>query len=123
MNLIKKTALHGKHMCVATGLALCCWLGMGNTAYAADTRLAIEHLGDGQSIVRIEHPSSYLLLPVEEGVEESKVYVIVNNEVIKNLNVRLARKQVDYFVPLSLQAANGQSVVVNVQLAPGGSIC
>ena len=82
MNLIKKTALHGKHMCVATGLALCCWLGMGNTAYAADTRLAIEHLGDGQSIVRIEHPSSYLLLPVEEGVEESKVYVIVNNEVI-----------------------------------------
>ena len=123
MNLIRKTALHGKHLCVAAGLALCCWLGMGNRAYAADARLAIQHLGDGQSIVRIEHPSSYLLLPIEESAEESKVYVIVNNEVIKSLNVRLARKQVDYFVPLALQATNGQPVAVNVQLAPEGSIC
>ena len=91
--------------------------------YAADTRLAIRHLGDGHSIVRIEHPSAYLLLPVEERAEESKVYVIVNNEVVRSLNVRLARGQVDYFVPLSLAETKGQAVAINVQLAPESSVC
>ena len=123
MTFIQKTALHGKHLCAAISLALYGLFGMETSANAADNRLQIQHLGDGHSLVRIQQPSNYLLLPVQEDAPESKVYLIVDNEVEKNLNVRLARERVDYFVPLSLHAIYGQPMAINVQLAPEGSIC
>jgi len=46
----------------------------------------IKHLGDGQSIVQIENQKKFLLLPVEEAAPEAKLYMIADNDVVRNMN-------------------------------------
>ena len=70
--------------------------------YAAERTIDIKHLGEGQSIVRVDARAKYLLLPVEESSPESKLYMIVDNDVVRTFNVRLAVNKVDYFVPVSI---------------------
>ena len=70
--------------------------------YAAERTIDIKHLGEGQSIVRVDARAKYLLLPVEESSPESKLYMIVDNDVVRTFNVRLAVNKVDYFVPVDL---------------------
>lgn len=89
----------------------------------ADGKLVIKHLGDGQSLVQADAPARYLLLPVEEAAPESRLYMIVNNDVVSTLNVRLARNRVEYFVPLQLTAYAGKSISFNFQLIPDEAIC
>ena len=55
---------------------------------------------DHQAMVRLDQAKRYLLLPVEEKEEIANVRVIVNNQTVKNFNVRLAVDKVDYYVPL-----------------------
>ena len=59
-------------------------------------------LGDHHAMVRIEEGKPILLLPVEEKEENANVRVIVDNENVKNFNVRLAVDKVDYYVPLKV---------------------
>jgi hypothetical protein len=63
--------------------------------YAAERTIDIKHLGEGQSIVRVDAQAKYLLLPVEESSPESKLYMIVDNDVVRTFNVRLAVNKVD----------------------------
>lgn len=98
------------------------WLTSGALAQGAGN-LEIRHLGEGQSIVRVESPSRYLLLPVQESSPESKLYMIVDNDVVKTMNVRLAADRVDYFVPVDLEGYTGKNVSFNFQLTPEASIC
>ena len=57
---------------------------------AINPPFVIKHLGDGQSIVQIENQKKFLLLPVEEASPEAKLYMIADNDVVRNMNVRLA---------------------------------
>ena len=67
----------------------------------------------------------FLLLPVQENAPEGKVNIIVNNEfqLEQNINIRLAREKVDYYVPLDLSAYQGKSVSVDVTGMPASSLC
>ena len=109
-------------MCVAAGLVLSS-SAIPPSCYAADSGLEIKHLGGGQCIVRIDQPTRYLLLPVEESSPESKLYMIVDNDVVKALNVRLAMNGIDYYVPVDLSEYAGQPVSFNFQLAPEAAVC
>lgn len=86
----------------------------------------ISHLVNEQNIVLIkDSESKYLLLPVQENAPEGKVNIIVNNEfqLEQNINIRLAREKVDYYVPLDLSAYQGKSVSVDVTGMPVSSLC
>lgn len=86
----------------------------------------ISHLVNEQNIVLIkDSESKYLLLPVQENAPEGKVNIIVNNEfqLEQNINIRLAREKVDYYVPLDLSAYQGKSVSVDVTGMPASSLC
>lgn len=83
----------------------------------------IKHLGDGQSIVQINEKKKYLLLPIEESSPEAKLYMIVDNDVVHSMNVRLAINKVDYFVPVDLSRFNSQHLSFNLQLVPDSAIC
>ena len=109
-----------KYVCLACMAASLTWLT--GAAYAAGN-LEIRHLGEGQSIVRLESPSRYLLLPVQESSPESKLYMIVDNDVVKTMNVRLAADKVDYFVPVDLAGYAGKNISFNFQLTPEASVC
>lgn len=86
----------------------------------------ISHLVNEQNIVLIkDSESKYLLLPVQENAPEGKVNIVVNNELQleQNINIRLAREKVDYYVPLDLSAYQGKSVSVDVTGMPASSLC
>lgn len=110
-----------KQMCMTTAVAT---LSLAFTpCLAADNNLEIKHLGEGQSIVRLDANAKYLLLPVEEASQESKLYMIIDNDVVKTLNVRLAVNKVDYFVPVDLSAYADKNISFNFQLTPSTAIC
>ena len=91
--------------------------------YAAERTIDIKHLGEGQSIVRVDARAKYLLLPVEESSPESKLYMIVDNDVVRTFNVRLAVNKVDYFVPVDLSGYADKHISFNFQLAPESALC
>ena len=90
---------------------------------AINPPFVIKHLGDGQSIVQIENQKKFLLLPVEEAAPEAKLYMIADNDVVRNMNVRLAINKVDYFVPVDLSGFDNKSLSFNFQLISDTAIC
>lgn len=90
---------------------------------AQNKDFTVKHLGEGQSIVQVDTPKKYLLLPVEEASPESKIYMIVNNDVVNTMNVRLAVHKVDYFVPVHLSAYADKNISFNFQMIPESALC
>ena len=88
--------------------------------------VTISHLVNEQNIVLIkDSESKYLLLPVQENAPEGKVNIVVNNEfqLEQNINVRLAREKVDYYVPYDISAYVGQDISIDIQGMPSSSLC
>lgn len=100
-------------------------LGLSLTVQGAENRVAVKHLANEQNIILLDSVKKFLLLPVQENAPEGKVNIIVNNEfqLEQNINIRLAREKVDYYVPLDLSAYQGKSVSVNVTGMPASSLC
>ncbi|WP_280746166.1 MULTISPECIES: GH32 C-terminal domain-containing protein [unclassified Parabacteroides] len=96
---------------------------LGATAQAQEKGLEVHYLGDQRSQVRIETPRKYLLLPVEEGADNSWVNILVDNEMVKGLDVRLAVNKVDYFVPVDLSAWKGETILFNCPGVPESAVC
>lgn len=82
-------------------------------------------MANEQNIILLDSLKKFLLLPVQENAPEGKVNIIVNNEfqLEQNINIRLAREKVDYYVPLDLSAYQGKSVSVDVTGMPASSLC
>ena len=82
-------------------------------------------MANEQNIILLDSVKKFLLLPVQENAPEGKVNIIVNNEfqLEQNINIRLAREKVDYYVPLDLSAYQGKSVSVDVTGMPASSLC
>lgn len=100
-------------------------LGLSLTVQGAENRVAVKHLANEQNIILLDSVKKFLLLPVQENAPEGKVNIIVNNEfqLEQNINIRLAREKVDYYVPLDLSAYQGESVSVDVTGMPASSLC
>lgn len=56
------------------------------------TNFTIQEIGDKKLILQGAMDHNYILLPIEDDSEISKLNVIVNNQSVKQLNVRLATK-------------------------------
>lgn len=102
------------------GVVACCSTLM---TYAKDERLSISYLGNGQSFVRPMKMQKYLLLPIEEKAGEARLSLIVNNQTIQTINVRLAVNQVDYFVPFELSGYDMDKIVLDVHGVKEDAIC
>ncbi|MCQ2239015.1 MAG: DUF4980 domain-containing protein [Bacteroidaceae bacterium] len=74
--------------------------------------LKIERLAGDYVNIRVSanEQSKYLLLPVEEKMPESQISIIANNDLVRNINVKLAVNRVDYFVPILLDEFRGKNV-------------
>ena len=83
--------------------------------------IEINHLGTNNTLVRVSDDSRYLLLPVEEGVDDAKVDVLLNGTPETTIYVRLARNKVDYYVPFDLSRYKDSDILLNVVTAQGRS--
>lgn len=100
-------------------------LGLSLTVQGAENSMVVKHLANEQNIILLDSVKKFLLLPIQENAPEGKVNIIVNNEfqLEQNINIRLAREKVDYYVPLDLSAYQGKSVSVDVTGMPVSSLC
>ncbi|MBQ7988786.1 MAG: DUF4980 domain-containing protein [Bacteroidaceae bacterium] len=60
--------------------------------------------------------SKYLLLPVEEKAPEARLKLIVDGQLRRNIDVRMALHKIDYFVPLMLDEFRGHDLVMQVHM-------
>lgn len=100
-------------------------LGLSLAVQGAENSLVIRHLANEQNIILLDSAKKFLLLPVQENAPEGKVNIIINNELQleQNINVRLAREKVDYYVPLDLSAYQGKTISIDVAGMPSSSLC
>lgn len=100
-------------------------LGLSLTVQGAENRVVVKHLANEQNIILLDSLKKFLLLPVQENAPEGKVNIVVNNELQlgQNINVRLAREKVDYYVPYDISAYAGQDISIDIQGMPSSSLC
>ena len=87
-------------------------------AIAQDLR--VDDLGNRNVIVRVNDlTKNFLLLPVQEDVHESAIFVTVNGVAEPVRHVRLAVDRVDYMVPLDLKPYAGKTVALDIHIGDG----
>ena len=86
-------------------------IGICRAQYAG---LKIHYLGANHSLVQVQEPQKYLLLPVEEAAPEATVNVLVNNKADQSFQVRLAVNRIDYLVPFALEQYKGKTVTFDI---------
>jgi levanase/fructan beta-fructosidase len=55
-----------------------------------------------RAMLKVKAQKKYLMLPVEDNADGANIQVIGKNSLVKSLNVRLARRKTDYYVPLEI---------------------
>ena len=96
--------------------AACLMLMASATTSAFAQKMNIEHKGD-TTIIKVENPTKYLLLPIQEEKDEAQVILSTGDKEDTWMDVRLAQNGVDYFVPFSLEKnAAGKLVKGNVAI-------
>ena len=83
------------------------------TAAAADG-IEMNHLSTTNTLVRVNSDARYLLLPVQESIDDARVNVLVDGNLTKTIYVRLAKSKTDFFVPFDLTPYRGHKVVLDV---------
>lgn len=101
-------------MSMLTGLA-------GTLALSAADGVTINHLGTNNTLVRVTDDARYLLLPVEESVDDATVNLLLDGKPESTIYVRLARNKVDYYVPLDISRYKDGKLVLNIVTAQGRS--
>lgn len=93
------------------------------TSVAEDVGLRVTYLGNGQAIVRSLQEKNYVLLPIEEKANEAKVTLLVKNQMVSVMNVRLAVDKVDYWVPYEIAGLDVASTLLDIQGIKEDAVC
>ena len=93
-------------------ITLAC-LALASGAFAADG-IDVRHLGVNNTLVKVTGDAKYVLLPVQESIEDARVNLVVDGKIEKTFFVRLARNKMDYTVPLDISKYAGRNVVLDV---------
>ena len=99
---------------IVTFLIVIMSIGICRAQYAG---LKIHYLGANHSLVQVQEPQKYLLLPVEEAAPEATVNVLVNNKADQSFQVRLASSNVSESFR-SFQQASAMASRTLVRLLP-----
>ena len=75
---------------------------------------AVLVLGNSHAMLHVDVKDNYLLLPVQESVDNANVKVISSGKQLQSFNIRLAQYRVDYFVPLYLRRFATDKVLMDV---------
>lgn len=98
-----------------TGLLVLCAVPTGGALHAgAADGVVINHLDANNTLVRVKTNSKYLLMPVQESIDDAKVNLLVNGKLEKTFYVRLAMDKVDYTVPFDLTPYQGKDLIFEV---------
>lgn len=91
--------------------AACLTLMASATTSAFAQKMNIEHKGD-TTIIKVENPTKYLLLPIQEEKDEAQVLLDTGSKDDTWMDVRLAQNGSDYYVPFAL--GKGKTATVKI---------
>ena len=91
--------------------AACLMLMASATTSAFAQKMNIEHKGD-TTIINVENPTKYLLLPIQEEKDEAQVLLDTGSKDDTWMDVRLAQNGSDCFVPFAL--GKGKTATVKI---------
>ena len=91
--------------------AACLMLMASATSSAFAQKMNIEHKGD-TTIIKVENPTKYLLLPIQEEKDEAQVLLDTGSKDDTWMDVRLAQNGSDYYVPFAL--GKGETATVKI---------
>ena len=60
------------------------------------SKFMLEQKGDSLTLIHITNPTNYILLPIEEAAEESRVRLDIGDAADTDMDIRLAQTKVDY---------------------------
>ena len=86
-------------------------MASATTTSAFAQKMNIEHKGD-TTIIKVENPTKYLLLPIQEEKDEAQVLLDTGSKDDTWMDVRLAQNGADYYVPFAL--GNGKTATVKI---------
>lgn len=90
-------------------------------AAMAGNGVELEHLGVDNTLLRVTGDEKYLILPIQENVDDARVNVIVDNQIVKTFYARLAKSKTDYTVPFDLTPYRGHKVEMLIETPQGRS--
>ena len=88
---------------------------------AAADGLEINHLGVNNTLVRVEGGDQYLMLPVQENIDDARINVLVDGKIAETIYVRLAKSKTDFMVPYDLSPYKGKEVIFDIVTPQGRS--
>jgi len=95
-------------------LVMAAFCAASSLAVQAQAPGTLNILGDNHVIYRLQSKHKFLILPIEEKEENAHLRVIRDNQVVKELNCRLAIDNVDYSVPLELDTHQDSDVLLDI---------
>lgn len=81
---------------------------------AGQDGLRIHYLGANRTLVQVDEPKRFLLLPIEETAPEAGINVLINGKLDRHIRVRLALGRVDYYVPLDLTPYADEGIALDI---------
>lgn len=97
-------------------------LGLASCQPSGKSTMKFEQYGDTLAFIHISNPTKYLLLPVEEHTQEGQVCLVTGKPEDMEMDVRLAKKETDYFVPFELPVGTKEATV-RIRKTPKDAIC
>lgn len=76
----------------------------------AGNGVEVNTLGVDNTLVRVTGDGPYLILPIQENIDDAKIDVVVDNQIVKTFYARLAKDRTDYTVPFDLTPYAGKKV-------------
>lgn len=98
-------------------LAWC--LTSGSQAALASDGIEINHLGINNTMVRINGPERYLMLPIQDSNDDARIDILADGQTVGVIYARLAKSKTDFTVPLDLEPYRGHRIVLNVVTSQG----
>lgn len=118
-----------KHFLLTVGLLVGAFTAVGQTTtveqvlegqiITSEPGLIVNSLGTSNTLIRISGNAHFLLLPIQESIDEAAVKVLVDGRQDDYLNIKLAKTKVDYYVPFDLTPYSGHTVALSVQTQQG----
>ena len=105
------------YLLTSIALTACCTLGC-QTAIAADG-IEIDHLGINNTMVKVNGPERYLMLPIQDSNDDARIDILADGKIVDVIYARLAKSKTDFTVPLDLSPYKGHNVVLNVVTSQG----
>lgn len=92
----------------------CLLLALTSILANADNGVETKFLGANNTHVKVMAEANYILLPIQDSNDDSKINVIVDGELHETIYAKLSKSKTDFYVPYDLSKLKGKNVILDI---------